>query len=185
MRYANGMTLVELLVAMAILAIIAGLAARSLTALADNQARLDRTRQRWEAISDVFARIEDDASQAVDWGTGAPPGTTAVWQVAPEMATLALVRADGGPDRRRRVSWQQRQDTLLMAVSPLSAPAAAVDWQPVLTGVRRIVWRQLDEAGAWHDDWVWPQKLPRALSINLEMEDGTQLRRVFALAQAQ
>jgi prepilin-type N-terminal cleavage/methylation domain-containing protein len=179
------MTLIELLVAMTILAIIAGLAARSLTALTDNQQRLERKRQQWEAISDLFARIEDDTGQAVDWGTGGVQGAAAaLWQVVPETGTLALVRADGGPDRRMRVSWQQRQDTLLMAVSPLAAPAAAMDWQPVLTGVRRIAWRQLDEAGVWHDDWSWPQKLPRALSINLEMEDGTQLRRVFALAQA-
>lgn len=185
MRYAYGMTLIELLVAMAVLAIIAGLAVRSLSVLSENQQRLERKRQQWEAISDLFARIEDDAGQAVDWGTGAALGQAAVWQANAETGTLALVRAGGGSDGRRRVSWRQRQDTLQMAVSPLSTPAAAADWRPVLAGVRRLVWRQLDEGGAWREDWPWPQKLPRALSINLEMEDGTQLRRVFALAQAQ
>jgi prepilin-type N-terminal cleavage/methylation domain-containing protein len=176
------MTLIELLVAMAILAILAGLAARSLSALSENEQYVERKRQQWEAITALFARIEDDVGHAVDWGLGDTPAA-GLWQVAPEAGALALVRIDGRQDRRVRVSWQQRESAVEMAIVPL-ATTAVPDWQVVLPGVRRLAWKQMDDSGAWHDDWPWPQRLPRALSVVLEMEDGTHLERVFALAQA-
>jgi general secretion pathway protein J len=179
------MTLVELLVAMAILAILAGLGARALSSLSENQQRLEVARRQWEAIAALFARIEDDVGHAVDWGTGDAQGmAAALWQVAPDNDALALVRIDGRQDRRMRVSFGRQQATVSMAMAPLPAVTAATDWQPVLDGVRRLVWRQMDADGNWHDDWPWPTRLPLAVSVTLEMEDGTRLQRVFALPQA-
>jgi type II secretion system protein J len=178
------MTLIELLVAMAILAILAGLAARSLSALSENEQRVEQERRQWEAIAALFARIEDDVGHAVDWGFGDHSGADVpLWQVVPESAALALVRVDGRWDQRTRILWQQHQATVQMAVVRLSA-TPAIDWQTVLPGVRLLAWKHMDENGSWHDDWPWPQKLPRAVSVILEMEDGTHLDRVFVLSQA-
>lgn len=182
-RNRRGMTLVELLVAMAILAVLAGLGARALASLSATQQRLAAAHRQWEAIVALFARIEDDVGHSVDWGSGAATGTaTAVWLAAPDSDSLALVRIDGRADRRLRIGFRRQQDTVSMAVAPLTA--ASLDWQPVLAGVRRLVWRQMDADGNWHDDWPWPMQLPTAVSITLEMEDGTRLYRVFALPQA-
>jgi general secretion pathway protein J len=177
------MTLVELLVAMAILAILAGLGARALASLGRAQERMEDAEAQWQAIVALFARIEDDIGHAIDWGTGAAMGTAAaVWQVAPAEETLALVRIDGRADQRTRVSYRCQQGAVAMAVLPLTS--AVIDWQPVLRGVRHLTWRQLDANGNWRDDWPWPGQLPLAVSVTLEMEDGTRLQRLFVTPQA-
>lgn len=184
MRSSRGMTLIEVLVAMAVLAVTAGLSARALTTLAENQQLIERQRQQWAAITVFFARLEDDLGHAVDWGTGDVAGDSGrLWQAAPKTGALAFVRINGRPDRRLRVSLQQRETTVLMSLAPLSANANSIEWQAVLTHVRHLAWRQMDEKGGWHDEWPWPERLPRAMAVSLEMEDGTRLQRFFALAQ--
>ena len=184
MRCSRGMTLVEVLVAMAVLAILAGLSVRALTTLAENQQLIERQRQQWEAITVLFARLEDDLGHAVDWGTGdAPVATGKLWQVEPKAGSLAFIRINGSLDRRLRVSLQQRGATVVMSQAPLSARAESIEWQGVLSHVRRLAWRQMDDKGGWHDDWPWSERLPRAMALTLEMEDGTHLQRFFALAQ--
>jgi len=182
MRRCRGTTLIELLVAMAILVVLAVLSERSLTALSESQLRIEARREQWEAIASLFARIENDVAQAVDWGAAGPDGAASVWQVVPANATLALVRVDGSRDRRLRVTWRQQESTITMSVEPSTEPRPA-EWLPVLAGVRRLAWRQMDDSGTWHDDWPWPQRLPRAVSVTLEMEDGTRFRRLFALGR--
>ena len=184
MRHCRGMTLIEVLVAMSVLAILAGLSARALTALAENQQLIERQRQQWEAITVFFARLEDDLGHTVNWGTGEAQGEAArLWQTESKTASLTFVRINGRRDRRLRVSLRQREATVEMSLASLPARAESIERQAVLGHVRRLSWRQMDDKGSWHDDWPWPERLPRAMALTLEMEDGTHLQRFFALDQ--
>jgi general secretion pathway protein J len=60
-----GFTLVEVLVALAILAVIGVLAWRAMAALADGESRLAAETARWTALDAVFARIEADLRAAL------------------------------------------------------------------------------------------------------------------------
>ena len=60
----RGFTLVEVLVALAILAIVAALAYRGTSALVDGEARLAAEATRWRTLDAVFTRIESDLRQA-------------------------------------------------------------------------------------------------------------------------
>jgi len=63
-RGARGFTLVEVLVALAILAITAALAYRGTAALVDGEVRLTAEAARWRTLDAVFARLEADLRQA-------------------------------------------------------------------------------------------------------------------------
>lgn len=56
---------------------------------------------------------------------------------------------------------------------------------PLLNGIRALRFEHLDDGGNWLDHWP-PQgapddMLPRAVAIELILQDGTRLRRIFAL----
>ncbi|MBV2234658.1 MAG: prepilin-type N-terminal cleavage/methylation domain-containing protein [Sterolibacterium sp.] len=56
---------------------------------------------------------------------------------------------------------------------------------PLLDGVSKLHFQHLDDNNQWQDHWPpagTPQdRLPRAVAIELELLDGTRLRRIFAL----
>src|SRR3989344_4488682 len=64
MRRHRGFTLLELLVAIGIFALISGIAYGSLTRLMSDRARLQSEQEFWRVLSLTLTRVEDDLSQA-------------------------------------------------------------------------------------------------------------------------
>src|SRR5512144_3334387 len=60
-----GFTLIEVLIALAIMAMLSLLGYRALAALTDSEAQLSAEAQRWRAIDALFARLEADLREAV------------------------------------------------------------------------------------------------------------------------
>ena len=58
-------TLIEVLLALAILAVIAVLGYRAVAALSDSQTRLSAEANRWQTLDRFFARLEGDFRQAM------------------------------------------------------------------------------------------------------------------------
>ena len=61
----RGFTLLEVLIAVAVVAVIAVLGYRAIAALADSESRLSAEATRWRALDLFFARLEGDLRQAV------------------------------------------------------------------------------------------------------------------------
>ncbi len=79
MRRRDGFTLIEVLIALTILALVATLGYRALAALTDSEAKLAAEGVHWRNLDALFARLEADARAALprDVRTGA--GTEPAW----------------------------------------------------------------------------------------------------------
>jgi len=82
-RSARGFTLVEALVAIAILALVALLAWRATASMTDSEVRLAAERARWQRLDAVLTRIEADLRASVPRAARRGAGTDAAWSLAP------------------------------------------------------------------------------------------------------
>ena len=156
-----GMTLVEVLTAMAVLAILAVLAARGLGAVADGQQRIEAERRHWDEVAAFFARFGDGVAQAL-------PGPD--WRADGSVLAYQRLAAAG----TTREAWRLHQGRVELAQG--QPPA----WLPALGGVRGLAWRFLAADGQWQATWPAADRLPRAVALTVELDDGNRLDRLFA-----
>ncbi|MBK7792673.1 MAG: type II secretion system minor pseudopilin GspJ [Betaproteobacteria bacterium] len=189
----RGFTLIEILIALAILAVIATLGYRALSSLVDSEVQLTSEALRWRALDASFARIEADLRQALP--REARVGATR------EPAWLASVDGDGqsvlrvsraGPEfdadpgaAGQRIGYRLDRDVLTVLYWPrLDAPAAALPERHALaTGVTGFRLGFLDSTGNWRTRWpaLGEAAVPRAVRIELTLADGGQVERLLAL----
>jgi general secretion pathway protein J len=164
-----GVTLIEVLVSLAIFAVIglAGLAV--LNTVARTGERTDGRLERLSEIDRAFLVLRRDLMFA------APASLTL------EQGRLGLARAEGAD--LRPITYQQEEARLLRVIGGSGAP---VD-QPLLSEVGEVSWRIL--AGGWQEDW--PAAAPggadpKAVELRLELplaQQGTMqvITRLFPL----
>jgi len=87
----RGFTLLEVLIAIAIVAVIALLGYRSLAALSDAETRLAAEAIRWRTLDLFFARLEADMRQAVP-----RPARSGATREAPWLGFISNATSDGG-----------------------------------------------------------------------------------------
>ena len=174
-RRVPGFTLLELLVALAVLAVLAALCFRGLTSVLDAEAHVREEARRWNEVALLLAQLREDVSSAVD-GHGFALGTTD--------AALALTRfaeLPGAPPRR--VGYRLREGTVEYLVWP-SPGAAAMQGaaHPVLAGVADLRFSALQEDGGWAPAWpAGAPTLPRALAVDLVLARGERITRLYPL----
>lgn len=208
------MTLLELLVAVALLAIITSMAYRGLDSLMRSSDRLLAERQRWQAIALFFARFDNDVRQPVARPirtgplsappqpgllptTVSDPSLLPAWRARP----LPALPADAGSDaslleftrksptgrNELRLAYRLRDSQIELLLWPAldRLPDTRPEIYPLLDGVRTLQLRYLDTTGNWQDSWppvgLANDSLPRAIELELTLQDGTRLRRFFAL----
>jgi general secretion pathway protein J len=188
-----GFTLLELLVALAIFAVVAALAYGGLRVVLDARERTDAQAQRLAEIQMALAFLTRDLEQAVDrpirdelgdrrpallGGTGAAlEWTHGGWRNPAGQARSSLQRVAYAHDANRLVrrSW---------AVLDRAHDSAGND-TVLLEGVTALELRFLDGQMEWQT--FWPPAiedapgLPRAVELRLELEDGTGISRLVRL----
>lgn len=188
----RGFTLVEALVALAILALFAAFAWRATAALADGESRLAGESARWEAIAAAVARLEADMRAAVPRPVRTPAGREAAWRSASEgggNASLAFTRAGIDPSdplaAGARVGYRVRDGALeLLYWATLDrvddAPAAVYR---LVDGVARLTFRHQGATGDWVDEWppAGRDELPRAVVVRIALADGGEIERWVVL----
>ncbi len=158
----RGFTLLELLVAVALLSVLAVLSWRAMDSVLRSRDRIVQSSDELRALSVAFAQLEQDVrgSSAVGLlGLREPAIAFAVHgdQVQPE---LALVREAGGdrPLQLQRVRYRLREHRLERGFAPWTAAAsdaeratfgAPVVWQPLLDDVEQIQFRAWIAARGW------------------------------------
>lgn len=190
---ARGFTLVEALVAIAILGVVALLAWRATDAMTGSEAQISRETRHWQQLDAVFARMEADMRRAIPREVRMPALQPA-WSAAPEDAEgdtlLAFSRAgpysvDEPGAAGQRVGYGLRGGRLEVMYWPqLDDPSGAAPVAYALAdGVARFRVLQLTGSGAWSATWPRANEdaVPRAVRVELTLEDGGVITRTLAL----
>jgi general secretion pathway protein J len=192
-------TLVELLVALAIFAILAGFAYRGLNAMLESREALAQESRKWRDISVFVGRMERDLSAVLDRTALGASGT----QLAPVSSSLetsggreglALTRS-GAPLHENALAAPQRIAYRLngsrverlawnsVDAAPRAEPAAV----PVLSGVQDLAFRFLDPRGEWRTTWGLPgspERVPAAVEVTLQLAGGEKLVRLVDMPRS-
>jgi general secretion pathway protein J len=192
----RGFTLVEVLVALTIFALMSMLAYRGLNSMLETRAHLTEDNRRWRDLALTLAQLEQDMSQAVnrpvrDSGGLLQPALVGVPQPLANDAQLSVSRMGSGWQTGvaadvQRHGYRLRNGTLEQLVWPVldQAPLSVPAVYPLLDRVSRFELRYLDAAGNWQPSWPLPGAtavLPAALEVVLELDGGIAVTRVFAL----
>lgn len=196
MKSQRAFTLVELLVALAIFALLSAFAYRGLSVMLESRESLDRDSRKWRDLALFVGRFERDVQAALDRPVIGPSGTTlspvsSLLDLGGTTATgLALTRA-GATLYANELAAPQRVGYRLtggridrLAWSGLdSGPRAEVAATPLLEDVRALEFRFLDRNLEWRRDWALPgtQAMPLAVELALELAGGERIVRVVDL----
>jgi len=166
-----GLTLIELLVAMAIFAVIgvAGLAV--LDTVLNVNARTDGRLERLAQVDRALLVVRRDLAQAQ------PTGLTL------DGTELRFVRAEGA-DAVQEMTVVLDDSRLIRSLP--RGGAAPLD-QVLLTGVEALNWRMLDAGRTWHETWEGGGDAALAAELTLTFsQDGgaAQVTRLMALPSA-
>jgi general secretion pathway protein J len=194
----RGFTLLELLAAMAVLAVLGTLSFRGLSSVLDAESRLQAETRRWTDMSLLFSQLGEDMTMAVertrrDAANRASPALRLAGGVPADaegaqlvVSRLGIGEGAAAQSALRRIGYRLREGRLeyLVWPSPDSAPGAQPAVYAVLEGVAELHWQALHADGRWVD--AWPagsaaEALPRAVSLRLALADGIEVTRILAL----
>jgi general secretion pathway protein J len=191
---ARGFTLLEVLIAVAIVATMAVLGYRALDSLSESEARLSAESAHWGALDAFFSRMEADLRQAVPrsarFGAARLPAWLGTVTASDGNSVLEFSRA--GPEFNvepssagQRLGYRLREGAVEVLYWPgYDRPS---DLSPVpytlLDNIARLRLAYLTTNGTWVD--VWPAagepELPRAVRVELTLVSGDLIERWFAL----
>ena len=192
MRRSRGFTLVEVLVALAILAVFATFAWRATASLVDGESHLAAEAQRWQRLDALFARLEGDLRAAVPRSIRVPQGREPAFVGTGSddgAGAFVFTRAGGAPSdpgaEGVRLGYRLAGDTLEILYWPRLDRGAGVapDAHALAGGVARFDVRYADDDGVWSARWPPDRRdeLPRALAVTLTLVDGARLERLIVL----
>ena len=193
-RNARGFTLVEALVAIAILALVALLAWRATASMTDSEVRLAAERARWQRLDAVLTRIEGDLRASVPRAARRGAGTDAAWSLAPADAAgnALLVFTRAGPsaidepgNAGQRVGYRYRNQQVEVLYWPHIDNVSADDATSygLTDDVASFRVFALTADDRWSDRWPLPGSLPipRGVRVDLTLADGSVIERLLVL----
>lgn len=194
-------TLIEVLVAMTLVALLGVLGYRGLESMRRSAAHLTQTASHWQDVDLASERFGRDVRQAID-----RPGRRANGEISPawwgrraldeaaDAAQLSFTRLGGSASDSQRLAYRWRQLPgaaegeleLLVWTSPES-PLPARQYV-LLTGVRNMELAYLDASEHWLPEWNSNEPSqagrPRAVRLRLQLVEGGWIERRFDLPGA-
>jgi general secretion pathway protein J len=195
-RRSRAFTLVELLVALAIFAILSGFAYRSLAVMLEGRDRVQAESRKWRDIAVFVGRLERDLRAVADRqatgvsGTLLAPLSSSVPIGGAQANGLAITRL-GSPLQENALAAPQRvaydlRDGRIERLAWVSIDAAPRD-EPVpvtvLERVRALDFRFLSK-NEWRPAWGVPgsaDRIPAAVEMTLTLQSGERIVRLVDL----
>ncbi len=175
-----GFTLIEVLVALAVFAVVGAVAYRGLDRMATSKAHLDQEMRFWRELGQVLDRMEADfvqiapRSDLLASGSLRPPLLSAS---QPGDPLVALTRFDAKREPLH-LAYRLREQKLEL----LLGTDATVKIYPLLENVTACRFTFLDSSGTWLPQWSSNgQVRPQGIRVQLEMAGHGEFERVFAL----
>ena len=189
----SGFTLIELMIALAILALVAVLGYRALSSLTASEAQLGAEAQHWRALDALFARLEADMREALPREVRTGIGKEPAWIGDVDGAGNAVLRfSRAGPEfaaepgsAGQRIGYRLRDDTIEILYWPRLDQPASVAPQPYALAVGIVAFRvsYLDARSNWLDRWpsLGESPVPRGVRVGITLAGGEQIERWLAL----
>ena len=191
--HGRGFTLIEVLLALAIVAVIALLGYRALYALSESETQLSAEAARWRTLDLFFARLEGDLRQAMPRPARLGEARAPAWVGATDaLGNGALEFSRAGPEfalepgsAGQRLAYRFNNGTIEVLYwtgydRPREAQPSAY---PLVSDVARFKLWYLASGGAWVEAWPQPREadLPRAVKVELTLASGEVIERWLAL----
>ena len=191
-RTPRGFTLIELLTALSILALLALMSYRGLSAVLDAREHVDREADRWQLIAKFFSRFEQDVQLAAPRPARTVAGVLPAWvgrpegMLEPNLEFSRFATAEGAATARRLAYRLNERQEIELWIWPGLDPAPGVlpARYPLLAGVASFELRYLDQRLDWVRSWPGAgggDQLPRAVRVRIVLASGEEIVRVFAL----
>ncbi len=195
MKRVRSFTMLEMLVALSIFAVLSTMAYRGLNLMLETREQVSAAGRKWQDLARVFARMEQDFAATVDrpvrsagdlplpplLGNPVPVGED---DALVEVTRLGYPGQQGSLQGLQRSGYRLRGQTLEVLAWPVPdrAPRTRPAADELLGGVQALEARYLARNGAWQDRWPLPgQALPAAVEIALVLTSGERVTRLFAL----
>jgi general secretion pathway protein J len=181
----RGLTLVEVLVALAILGLLSVLGYRALDSTLRVRDRASLEAGRWRELSFFFDRLRDDIDQPATRGARPANGARLpVWRGSGSSLELATLGHDVSP--LRHVEYRLNAGVVELLLWPAfdAAPGTVPEIHPLVSAVRSLRFRYLNRSSTWVDAWpprAAETEMPLAVHVDLTLTDGTRVNRIFAL----
>jgi general secretion pathway protein J len=197
----RGFTLIEVLIALTIFAVMSALAYRGLTSILDARDRVAQENRKWREVAVFFARLEADLVNAVardirnsnNLTEAAFIGNTTFAKESEGQlmfTRMGLPGASGTLAAPQRLGYRLKQGTIEELVWPVldQGQRTVPTIQPLLERVNTLQLRYLDASNQWRD--VWPglstgtttvAPLPKAVEVALTLESGEIITRLLLL----
>lgn len=195
MKRGAGFTLIEVLVALGIFALVALLGYRGLSSMIGAEAQLSTEAARWQRLERFLSEFETDIRYAAprggrDAGGVLQPALRGVPGVKnQDDAHLSVTRyhqgsgLTTGTPQRVGYSFAPPEVALLIWPALDLAQRSRPERITVLDGVREASARYMDKAGVWHG--AWPagnvsDEMPLAVELTLDMDGAGRITRLIA-----
>lgn len=186
MKPIMGFTLMEVLVAMVLLALFTLVTYRALDTVLQAQRRAGDEMARWRELAAAFAWMESDLSNAVVRPDPRSPTESGFRSVSEADGAMQfeLVRQlpEDMDEGLQRVGYRCKQQSLIRLnwneLADTGQPPAEVT---LLKGLSACSFKYMGSAGEWLGVWLPQarQRLPRAVELSLVEAGGTPVRRVW------
>ncbi len=190
-----GLTLIELMVALVILAMLGLMSWRGIDSALSSRDHIIVVEHRWQKLSRGFSLVEHNLLQIAERDAYVPSTTP---------GTLSGFRLEKLPDGQQRlVFWRMDAvqgarltgfrldgDKLMLLRWPHNVPVVTaednVDAESILDGLHNVRWAALTSDMQWTDTWPPAGQslgagLPLGVRIDMDIENVGHIQRLFAL----